>query len=95
MRIRAQVCRLGGQAVNMTWSARLHHPAERFDAWAESGVVVAAAVLIIAAPVATWWLVGDQSTVQVSADYAFQPLDVSVGAERASGVGSKVLAAVA
>jgi hypothetical protein len=62
---------------------------------AEWGVVVAAAALVIAVPVAIWWVAGDQSTVQVSADYAFRPFDVSVGAERIAGIGSTVLAVVA
>jgi len=59
--------------------------------------VVAAAAAVIAIPVATWWLVGDQSTIKVSADadYAFRPFDVSVGAERTAGIGSTVLAVVA
>jgi hypothetical protein len=64
---------------------------------AQWGVVVAAAALVVAFPVATWWLVGDQSTIHVSADadYAFEPFDVSVGAERTAGIGSAALAVAA
>jgi hypothetical protein len=53
-----------------------------------------ALALALATPVATWWLVGDQSTVPVSAgrDDAFRPLDISPFAERAAGIGSLVLA---
>lgn len=60
-------------------------------------VVPAAAALVLATPVTTWWLVGDQSTVPVSAgrDYAFTPWDISPVAARAAGIGSLVLAAAA
>jgi hypothetical protein len=55
----------------------------------------AATELVIAFPVATWWLVGDLSTVPASAspDYAFRPLAIGPGAERAAGIGSALLAA--
>ena len=44
--------------------------------------------LVISVPVATWWLVGDLSTVSVDAgrDYAFQPWPVAPVTERALGI---------
>src|SRR5215469_5218615 len=56
----------------------------------------AAAGLVLALPVATWWLVGDQSTTSASEDpdFAFRPLDVSRGVERVAGRASALLAAV-
>ncbi|MBF9132094.1 hypothetical protein I0C86_24485 [Plantactinospora sp. S1510] len=59
--------------------------------------MLAVAGLVIAAPVLTWWLVGDRSTVPAGADpdYAFQPLDVGPGLTRAAGIGSAVVAVVA
>src|SRR5215469_11876127 len=55
----------------------------------------ASAGLVLAFPVATWWLVGDLSTVAASEhpDFAFRPFDVSGGAERAAGLASALLAA--
>ena len=54
-----------------------------------------AAGLVLTFPVATWWLVGDQSTVSASAhpDFAFRPFDVSRGVEHAAGRASVLLAA--
>jgi len=98
MSIHAHVqCAPSCQAVRMTGSAQSRHPAKRFGGLAQWGVVVAAAALVVAFPVATWWLVGDQSTVHVGADadYAFEPFDVSVGVERAAGIGSTALVVVA
>lgn len=59
-------------------------------------VLPASAGLVLAFSVAIWWLVGDQSTVPASAqpDFAFRPLDVSRGVERAAGLASTLLAAV-
>jgi hypothetical protein len=59
-------------------------------------VLPTSAGLVLAFPVATWWLVGDQSTVPASEDpdFAFRPLDVSRGVERATGLASTLLAAV-
>jgi hypothetical protein len=56
----------------------------------------ASAGLVLAFPVATWWLLGDQSTVPASEDpdFAFRPLNVSRGVERAAGLASVVLATV-
>jgi hypothetical protein len=60
-------------------------------------VVPAAAALVLATPVTTWWLVGDQSTVAVSAgrDYAFTPWGISPVAAQAAGIGSLGLAMAA
>lgn len=57
----------------------------------------AALGLVLAVPVATWWLVGDLSTVPVSAgrDYAFQPWPIGPVVARAAGTGSLVVGAVA
>ena len=56
----------------------------------------AAAALVLAFPVATWWLVGDLSTVSASEhpDFAFRPFDVSRATEHAAGLASALLAAV-
>ncbi|HEV8528982.1 MAG TPA: hypothetical protein VGS60_15765 [Actinomycetes bacterium] len=60
-------------------------------------VLAAALGLLLAAPVATWWLVGDLSTVPVSdgRDYAFQPWPIDPAVARAAGAGSLVVVAVA
>jgi hypothetical protein len=57
----------------------------------------AALGLVLAVPVATWWLVGDLSTVPVSAgrDYAFRPWPIGPVVARAAGAGSLVVGAVA
>jgi hypothetical protein len=68
---------------------------ERIPArWAAAA---AALGLVLAVPVATWWLVGDLSTVPVSAgrDYAFQPWPIGPVVARAAGAGSLVVGAVA
>ncbi|MFC6022024.1 hypothetical protein ACFP2T_38405 [Plantactinospora solaniradicis] len=67
------------------------------DLSARWDLVLAVAVLVIATPVATWWLVGDRSTVPAGAvpDYAFQPWDVNPGVAHAAGIGSVVAALVA
>ncbi len=51
--------------------------------------------LVLAIPVATWWLVGDLSTVPATADpqYAIRPWPIDPDIARAMGVGSLVLAA--
>jgi hypothetical protein len=53
-------------------------------------------VLVAAIPVATWWLVGDQSTVPPSddPDYAIHPFNVGLGTERAIGIGSSGLVVI-
>jgi hypothetical protein len=61
--------------------------------------------LVVAMPVATWWLVGDQTTPRVKRlrqaspyppDYAlFRPLDLAPATERAVGVVAVVLVVVA
>jgi hypothetical protein len=60
-------------------------------------VVPAAVGASIAVPVATWWLVGDQSTLPTSADldYVVEPLDLGPGTERAAGIISTTLAVIA
>lgn len=60
-------------------------------------VVTAAVDLVIAVPVAAWWLIGDQSSVPAGADpdYMVRPLGIAPGAERAAGLGSLLLAVVA
>jgi hypothetical protein len=58
--------------------------------------VAAALALLVAVPVATWWLVGDMSTVPVSdRDYAFQPWAIDPAVARAAGAGSVVVGTVA
>src|SRR5919109_4625359 len=49
-----------------------------------------AAALVAAFPVATWWVVGDLSTVPASArpDFAFRPFTFSHGIILAAGIGS-------
>jgi hypothetical protein len=70
--------------------------ADRKRAVARWVCVFASTGLVLAFPVATWWLVGDQSTVPASAnpDFAFRPLTVSRGTEGAAGLTSALLAAV-
>jgi hypothetical protein len=60
-------------------------------------VLAAALGLLLAAPVATWWLVGDLSTVPVSdgRDYAFQPWSIDPVLARAAGAASLVVGIVA
>ena len=56
----------------------------------------AAAGLVLAVPVLTWWLVGPLASAlaRVGLDYAFRPWPVSPAAARGAGVASEVLAAV-
>ena len=56
--------------------------------------VAAAVVLVLAATVVSWWLIGDQSTTGPdNADYVIRPLfRLRPGAERAVGSGSCALA---
>jgi hypothetical protein len=83
-------------AVGMTAQAGPHQPTNSRRTLARRVFLPAAAVLVLACPVATWWLVGDQSTVSASAspDFAIRPFDISQGAARAAGVGSAALATV-
>ncbi len=80
----------------MTGPMRPDHAANRERAAARRAALPACAGLVVAFPVATWWLVGDLSTVPASADpdFAFRPFDIGPAAERAAGVGSVLLAAV-
>ena len=56
--------------------------------------IPAAALLVLSTPVATWWLVGDQSTVPASAepDYAIRPWNISPAAAHTAGLASLLLA---
>jgi hypothetical protein len=67
------------------------------DTLAKWAIVPVAAGLVIAVLVATWWLVGDQSTVPLSADpdYTFREFDIEPGTQRAAGIGSILLAVIA
>jgi hypothetical protein len=60
-------------------------------------VPLAAAALLLAVPVMTWWLVGDQSTVPLSADpdYFIRPFHISPALERVLGYGSVLVAIIA
>lgn len=58
--------------------------------------MTAAFGLLLAVPVATWWLVGDLSTVPVAdRPYAFRPWPIDPVVARAAGVGSVVVGTVA
>jgi hypothetical protein len=48
--------------------------------------LVAGALMVLAMPVASWWVIGDQSEPIEDPDYAFRPLDISPGTERAAGL---------
>jgi len=54
---------------------------------------VAGVMLVAAMPVATWWLVGDQSTETADPDYRIRPVDIGDTAEHVVGVGAVVLVA--
>jgi hypothetical protein len=58
---------------------------------------LAAAAFLLAVPVITWWLVGDQSTVPLSADpdYVIRPFHISPALERVLGYGSLLVAIIA
>jgi hypothetical protein len=75
----------GSMAKRLRWSAT--GPERALARWA---VVASALILVLAMPVAAWWLVGDQSTVPVSMDpdYAFRPWRIGPMAARAAGIGS-------
>jgi hypothetical protein len=77
--------------LRIRWSAT---GPERALRWA---VVPSALALVLAAPVATWWLVGDQSTVPVSMDpcYVFRPWPIGPVAARVAGIGSLTVAGLA
>jgi hypothetical protein len=55
---------------------------------------LAAGALVLATPVATWWLVGDLSEPVANPDYMIRPISVSQGMERAVGLGSMLVLAV-
>jgi hypothetical protein len=58
---------------------------------------LAGATLLLAVPVMSWWLVGDQSTVPLSSDpdYFIRPFHISPALERVLGWGSVLVAIVA
>src|SRR5262245_25872755 len=60
-------------------------------------VVPSAVALVLAAPTATWWLVGPLATAPASVglNYAFTPWPISPAQARAAGIGSLVVAGVA
>jgi hypothetical protein len=78
----------------LMWRRRSPGGPER--ALARWAVAPAALGLVLAMAIATWWLVGDLSTVPLSAspDYAIRPWRISPAAARAAGIGSLVVAAV-
>jgi hypothetical protein len=83
-------------AIGMTRPMRSLQAADGKRELAKWFAVAAAAGLVLAFPVATWWLVGDLSTVPASEDpdFSFRPFDVSRAVERAAGWASALLAAV-
>jgi hypothetical protein len=78
--------------LRLRWSAA--GPERALARWA---VAASGLMLVIAVPVAAWWLVGDQSTVPVSMDpdYAFRPWHIGPVAARAAGIGSLAAGGVA
>jgi len=77
---------------------RLRWPAPGPErARARGAPVAPALILVLAVPVAAWWLVGDQSTVPASMDpdYAFRPWRIGPVAARAAGIGSLAAGGVA
>jgi hypothetical protein len=83
----------GGMAkLRIRWSAA--NPERALRRWA---IVPSALALVLAAPVATWWLVGDQSTVPVSMDpcYTVRPWPIGPAAARVAGIGSLAVAGLA
>jgi hypothetical protein len=56
--------------------------------------IPAAVLLVLSTPVATWWLIGDQSTVPAGAepDYAIRPWNISPAAAGTAGITSLLLA---
>ena len=71
--------------LRLRWSAT--GPERARARWA---AVAPALILVLAMPVAAWWLAGDQSTVPTSMDpdYAFRPWRIGPVAARAAGIGS-------
>ena len=59
-------------------------------------VLAGAVALVLAVPVAAWWLIGDRySSLSPGAEYLIRPFPVSLAAERAVGRGSVLAAIVA
>jgi hypothetical protein len=68
-------------------SARRRSHSARRRAWCALAVAVSS---LLAAPVATWWLVGDQSEPGGD-DYLFKPPRLSAGSVRAAGLVALVI----
>lgn len=64
-------------------------------AWTRWALALTALGLVLAMPVATWWLIGDLSTVspRASPDYAFRPWRIGPAVVRTAGIGSLVVGA--
>jgi hypothetical protein len=59
-------------------------------------VLAGALALVLAVPVAAWWLIGDRySSLSPGAYYVIRPFPLSAAAERAAGSGSVLVAIVA
>jgi hypothetical protein len=59
-------------------------------------VLAGSVVLVLAVPLAAWWLIGDRySSLNPGAEYLIRPFPVSRAAERAAGRGSVLAAVVA
>jgi hypothetical protein len=59
-------------------------------------VLAGSVALVLAVPVAAWWLIGDRySSLSPGAEYLIRPFPVSPAAERAAGRGSVLAAIVA
>jgi hypothetical protein len=72
-------------------------PGGRKPAGATWLTLPAAAGLVLATPVAAWWIVGPQDSAgfaPADLDYAIRPFRITPAAERAVGAGSVVLAVV-
>jgi hypothetical protein len=70
--------------------------AGRYHTDARWALLLAATGLMIATPIATWWLVGDQSATAKGADldYAVRPVELDPAVERLVGAGSVVIIAI-
>jgi hypothetical protein len=68
----------------------------RYRSDAKWAVMLAATGLLIATPVATWWLVGDrtESSAGTDLDYAVRPVELDPAVERLVGTGSVLTVAV-
>ncbi len=80
----------------MTVTGRAGRSSGPERALARRVLVPAAAGLVLAAPVLTWWLVGPLATAPASVglDYAFRPWPISPASVRAAGIASSAAAGV-